>query len=299
MTTYANQTEKKINAIHEQMMTKEDFTNFSDGISEDLHTKATNIIGGIRNAAAKAFTRNVTVSLMMISVILWTVIIGAVATYQINQCISKLNTQLIELETQVDTLATQVEASTAEWNAKLDYIEASLDQLDTRLALVETTLTEVHASQITPVPINYGDITHKSGLTAEQFDAVIDGVMTKYNKTDTKLVGLGQALYDMESEYDINGFLALGISGIESGWGRSNLAKNANNLYGLLGMSFDSTYDCTMYFGELMRNHYIDEGRTSLASISKKYCGGNAQWVSDVTWFIGIYTDMAKEMYPI
>jgi len=295
--TYANPTEKKIAVIHEQMATKGDFMNLSNGIAEDLHIKTSKIIQTVKDTGAKAFTKHAVATLAIIAVMLWAIVISSVVTYQLVQSISTINAQINQLNTDVNDLAIQCDTFVQETNARLDRIEARLNQLDADIALIKTKQAETAIVQPVPVIINYGDITHKSGLTAEQFDEVINAVLTKYNKSDTKLTGLGQALYDMETQYDINGFLALGVSGIESGWGRSNLAKNSNNLYGLLGMKFDSTYDCTIYFGKLMREHYIGEGRTSLTSISKKYCGGNTQWVSDVTWFIGIYTDMAKELY--
>ncbi|MCM1213972.1 MAG: glucosaminidase domain-containing protein [Lachnospiraceae bacterium] len=297
--TYSTTTEKKISDIHERMMSKDDFNGFSEGVSEDIHTKSSTIIREIRKSSGRLFKNHALITLMCIAIMLWTIIIGSIMTYMLQKDVGSLQMQVDILTTQNDTMSMMYQSELAEYEIQISSRDFMIEQLNEEITAAYDTIATLEAELAIPDPIiiNYSDITHRSGLTAEQFDEVINTVLTKYKKGDTQLTGLGQALYDMETEYDINGFLALGISGIESGWGCSNLAVNSNNLYGLIGMSFDSTYDCTMYFGKLMRNHYIGEGRTSLASISKKYCEGNTKWVSDVSWFIGIYTDAAKELY--
>ena len=295
----SNSTEKKINEVHEKMMTRNEFADFSTGISEDLHQKTSTLGHSIRQGIQHAMLTHTLAIIIGIAIMLWTIVLGSVATYRLNHQLTDVQNQLVNIETSASAQALSYEIALDEKMVQIGELEGAVRTLTAELTAANARITDLETVAATPVPviINYTDMTHKSGLTAEQFDAVISAILEKYKKGDTQLTGLGQALYDMENEYDINGFLALGISGIESGWGRSKLAVNHNNLYGLIGMSFDSTYDCTLYFGKLMRNHYIDEGRTSLASISKKYCEGNAKWVSDVSWFIGIYTDMAKSMY--
>lgn len=297
--TATNATEKKINDMHERMMTREDFANFSTGISEDLHTKASTLGKTIKQGMSNILVRHTIAIIICAAIVLWIIILGSVAMFNLHQQIDSMRSSINEFSVTLNATVSSYEVQLEAKNAELDQLTATIDSLEAELAASKAKVEELEAQAAVPAPIiiNYTDITHKSGLTAEQFDTVISTVLENYNKGDTQLTGLGQALYDMENEYDVNGFLALGISGIESGWGRSKLAVNHNNLYGLLGMSFDSTYDCTMYFGGLMRNHYIGEGRTSLSSISKKYCGGNSDWVSDVSWFIGIYVDTAKDLY--
>ena len=60
-------------------------------------------------------------------------------------------------------------------------------------------------------------------------------------------------------------------SSLESGWG---LKHPNNNLFGFNSgaMYFDSDGESINYFGELIRERYIDLGLTSIGSISKKYC---------------------------
>lgn len=297
--TATNATEKKINDMHENMMTREDFAGFSAGISEDLHAKASSLGRIIKQSMSNILVRHTIAITICAAIMLWVIILGSVAMFNLHRQIESMRSSISELSVTLNTTISSYETQLEAKNTELDQLTATIESLEAELTASQARVEELEAQAAVPAPviINYTDITHKSGLTAEQFDIVISTVLGNYNKGDTQLTGLGQALYDMENEYDINGFLALGISGIESGWGRSKLAVNHNNLYGLLGMSFNSTYDCTMYFGDLMRNHYIGEGRTSLSSISKKYCGGNAEWVSDVSWFIGVYVDTAKELY--
>ncbi len=91
-----------------------------------------------------------------------------------------------------------------------------------------------------------------SGMTAEHFERA-------FRELDKPgMAGLGQALVDAEAETGVNALILAGICALESGWGRSKLAVERNNLAGLgvyrpgLGMTFESRGACIDYLARLL-----------------------------------------------
>ena len=74
----------------------------------------------------------------------------------------------------------------------------------------------------------------------------------------TALAGIGEALVEAEQATGINALILAAICAHESGWGRSKLARERNNLAGLgaygpgLGMTFDTRADCIDYLARLL-----------------------------------------------
>lgn len=147
-----------------------------------------------------------------------------------------------------------------------------------------------------PVAINLTDITKPSNLTADQLNSIIDEQLTDIGESYTKFSGMGESLVKMEQETGVNALFCLSVGSLESGHGTSYAAESKNNLFGLIGnsgnlMSFDSVDDCVMYWGELIRNNYIDNGRTTVSSIQSKYCPGSSTWSGNVSYFMNEYSD--------
>lgn len=150
---------------------------------------------------------------------------------------------------------------------------------------------------IEPEPIPYhqddfnGDssVMCMSGLSAEQ----IEGMLEDY----PGLSGLGEAIYNIEQEHGVNAFYTLAVASLESGYGKSNLAINKNNLFGLMGCSFDSKEDCVAYFGRLMIN-YRDKHSITMTpnGINPRYCETNS-WATKVTQLMNQWAHKANEMY--
>lgn len=153
------------------------------------------------------------------------------------------------------------------------------------------------------------DITKPSGLTAEQYEAVIDKMLAKYKKKNSKLDGAGAAIYRAEQEYGVNGIFLLGIISNESGWG-TKLA-NTNNLGGITKKgggfrAFNSVDECIMYMGRLLSNNYIHQGRTTVQAVGNKYCpdtaanpGQNVKWANTVNNIMNRYHSTAENMLGI
>lgn len=149
--------------------------------------------------------------------------------------------------------------------------------------------------------LNFTDMSRKSGLTAEEFDYILnENIAERYGYTDSTLLNTGSYLVHIEETYNVNGLLAIAISSWESGHGRSNIAINKNNLFGLSyadGKSrkaFDSKFECFDYWGSLIRHHYIDKGYDTIDEIAYKYCyNSHIEWASVMYDFVDIYADSA------
>lgn len=129
--------------------------------------------------------------------------------------------------------------------------------------------------------------------------AVQAGVIGKSNATltdlqvilsGTELQGIEQALLDVENTQNVNAFFTLAVAKLESGNGRSRIARDKNNLFGMNATdnnpysnaySYPSKGDSIRDFGRRVKAHYIDQGRTTLDSINAKY-SSSSTWSSQV-----------------
>jgi flagellum-specific peptidoglycan hydrolase FlgJ len=136
-------------------------------------------------------------------------------------------------------------------------------------------------------------IKEYSGLSANQIDELLEG---------TDLHGIGQAVYDIEQEYEISAFFTLAVCSHESGYGSSKLAKNKNNIFGIkrkasFNSSFESFSDCVYYFGKIIHAYETKHGISMNAdAINKRYCEQD-DWSSQVTSLMNKYVKKANELY--
>ncbi len=74
---------------------------------------------------------------------------------------------------------------------------------------------------------------------------------------------------------------------LESGHGKSKIAKNKNNLFGLNAIdgdaynkafSFKTKGESIQKFGQIISDYYIEEGYTSVEKVASKYCQANPKW---------------------
>lgn len=79
---------------------------------------------------------------------------------------------------------------------------------------------------------------------------------------------------------------------LESGYGKSKLARSKNNLGGIKGSknayrSFESVDECLVYMGKLLREKYHEKGLIDINKIQKRYApswdaSGNRYWVKNI-----------------
>ena len=122
-----------------------------------------------------------------------------------------------------------------------------------------------------PMSLSESNLFNPSGLSISQFDSILLG---------TALEGMGETIWNIEQEHNINGLLLLSVARSESGLGSSQMAKTKNNLFGMRAssgyLSYASRKESMEAFASLMNRGYAN---MTLNQIAKKYCPFNvAHW---------------------
>lgn len=122
-----------------------------------------------------------------------------------------------------------------------------------------------------PMSLSESNLFNPSGLSISQFDSILLG---------TALEGMGETVWNIEQEHNINGLLLLSVARSESGLGSSQMAKTKNNLFGMRVssgyISYASKKESMEAFASLMNRGYAN---MTLNQIAKKYCPFNvAHW---------------------
>ena len=135
-------------------------------------------------------------------------------------------------------------------------------------------------------PFLYRDLRKPTNYTAEE----LNKVYSLMNIQGSRLAGKGEVFKEAEKRYQVNALYLMAHSALESAWGRSQIAKDKNNFFGIA--AYDTTpYDSAKNFDNVdkgilgaakwIRENYIDEGRTHLGN---KSSGMNALYASDPYW---------------
>lgn len=122
-----------------------------------------------------------------------------------------------------------------------------------------------------PMSLSESNLFNPSGLSISQFNSILLG---------TALEGMGETIWDIEQENNINGLLLLSVARSESGLGSSQMAKTRNNLFGMRAssgyLSYGSKEESMEAFALLMNRGYAN---MTLSQMAKKYCPFNvAHW---------------------
>ena len=287
-----------ISNLDDKFLSKEDFNEFVDvkmknnfnSVLNTVNTHYNVIIDWQKKILVVAFI----ISLMLVMTLTTSMIINYSNIKKMTDSIEILTEQMAEQKVQMAELKEDVA------KVRSEIADVNLEIADLRVDVGFEKLEEaIEEIEETKIVYNTTDIAHKSGYTAEQFDAIINKVFTDMNKKTTSLTTIGDSLYKVEQENDVNGLYLLGIASLESGWGTSGLATKSNNLYGLIGRKFNSVDECTEYMGSWLRSAYIDKGLDTLSKIQTKYCpNGGSKWINDVTWCANRYINAANELYP-
>ena len=133
-----------------------------------------------------------------------------------------------------------------------------------------------------PAPLSK-KVESSSGMTADDIAKLLEGTALEGH-------GLEEAILGIEEEYGINAFFTIAVMKLESGNGKSKLAREKNNLFGLnatgggnaKAYSFETKSDSVYKFGSLIAKSYIDKGYSTIEKVGKKYCPANPKWASHV-----------------
>ena len=104
------------------------------------------------------------------------------------------------------------------------------------------------------------ELNKPSGLSLKQFKKVL----TDNNDKNNIFCDNAEYFYYIENEYNINGIFVAAIGIHESGWGKSNIAKNKKNLFGY------KAYDSNPYSSASTFDSY-SEGIDLIARVLVKY----------------------------
>ena len=135
-------------------------------------------------------------------------------------------------------------------------------------------------------PFLFRDLRKPTNYTAEE----LDKVYSLMNIKGSRLAGKGAIFKEAEERYQVNALYLIAHSALESAWGRSQIAKDKNNFFGIA--AYDTTpYDSAKSFDNVdkgilgaakwIRQNYIDNGRTYLGN---KLSGMNVLYASDPYW---------------
>jgi len=154
----------------------------------------------------------------------------------------------------------------------------------------DITITDNEYVVFTEKNINTQDMRKKSGLDKKK--------LSEYMKKFPNLSGIEETLIEMQDEYNVNALLILAIVRLESGNGKSQIAKSRNNLGGIIVSqksvrvykSFDTRSDCVIYMAKLLSENYLTEGGKyfngyTLNDIAQSYSASPDTW-----------TDLVKEL---
>ena len=145
-------------------------------------------------------------------------------------------------------------------------------------------------------PFLFKDLTEATNYSAED----LDKVFSLLNIDNSLLENKGATFKEAEEHYHINALYLLAHSALESDWGRSKIAKDKNNFFGitaydttpyLSAKTFDDVDKGILGASKWIKENYIDRGRTFLGN---KSSGMNVEYASDPYWGEKIASVMMK-----
>lgn len=138
-------------------------------------------------------------------------------------------------------------------------------------------------------------LTAKYEGTAQELDVLISRLLekTRGDKTKNPLYGKGKSFIESGEKHHVNPSVLVAIAMHESGRGTSSMARNRNNIGGLIGkngaLRFNKVEDCIESMAKIIEKHT----KNNILSIeqlghSGKYCAKSAgdRWAEDVVFYI-------------
>lgn len=138
-----------------------------------------------------------------------------------------------------------------------------------------------------------------SGLSAEQFNIVIEKALSYYNRDPEEYLAykLGDVFYAIENTYGINSLYMIGITQRESGFNTSDNAKSTNNLTSIMsGVSlkkYNSVEENLTDTARLLKNIYYDKyGLNNIYAVGERYNPVNNTWAPKVQESVNLYYEL-------
>ena len=132
----------------------------------------------------------------------------------------------------------------------------------------------------------FKNLTEPTNYSADE----LNRVYSIMNIRNSRLAGKGAIFKEAEKRYGVNALYLMAHSALESAWGRSQIANDKNNFFGIAAYD-TSPYDSAKKFDDVdkgilgaakwIRENYIDRGRDHLGN---KVTGMNVRYASDPYW---------------
>ena len=132
----------------------------------------------------------------------------------------------------------------------------------------------------------FKNLTEATNYSADE----LNRVYSIMNIRNSRLAGKGVIFKEAEKRYGVNALYLMAHSALESAWGRSQIANDKNNFFGIAAYD-TSPYDSAKKFDDVdkgilgaakwIRENYIDRGRDHLGN---KATGMNVRYASDPYW---------------
>ena len=132
----------------------------------------------------------------------------------------------------------------------------------------------------------FKNLTEPTNYSADE----LNRVYSMMNVQNSRLAGKGAIFKEAEKRYGVNALYLMAHSALESAWGRSQIANDKNNFFGIAAYD-TSPYDSAKKFDDVdkgilgaakwIRENYIDRGRDHLGN---KATGMNVRYASDPYW---------------
>ena len=135
-------------------------------------------------------------------------------------------------------------------------------------------------------------LLRKTGLTPYEIDQVL---------AETGLEGLGKDFYLAEKETGVNAIFMVALANLESGYGKSTIAREKNNLFGFgaydaspyaSAVDYITKGDSILSCAEFLAENYLDEEGAYFHGVSTD--GVNVKYSSSSTWSEKVESLMAS-----
>ena len=201
-------------------------------------------------------------------------------------------------------------------NNNRDYDKSLVD--DTDSTTNSGTNIDGTATSIGDIIYDLKDITKISNITTSQLTALLSA-STRYGSKPKNFIPYVNDYIATEHKYNINVFFLMGVNALESGWARSKISKNCNNLGGVRESTahpsrgcgsnkgggfayFNSIGEFLDYQGTLLSKHYLTPGGKyyygkTIEGVATKYNSGRQSWINQVKEIsLGLFNDAKKIM---
>lgn len=234
-----------------------------------------------------------------------TIVCTAVYILQLKDQIYKSDLEIADLQSKIaenESYNKSLEKSLNDSAAVIDGMAIQLENLQTQNDDLCSRLSELekHIEDTTVVPkatiSKHTDLKVQAPMTTDRMNLIIDQWNIREGGT-VRFKGHGQAFITASKMTGIDPVALLALSGHESGFGTSRIARDKNNFMGIAAYD-NSPYSSSYVMGDdidqgiingamWIANNYYEQGQTTLYAMiygNKQYSTSKDKWINDIVW---------------